>query len=209
MQSFTALIVAMAVSGATVPVNTSLDMAGSSDSALASEAGGGPEGLAEQALFEAETHAVAAEPGSTELAIWPDRAHTFGSLEQHQVRIERRVIIRVAPRRHVANPDMLSELQSARPMHRMSIRKRVKCVPTAEIGGVQADPGNQLILFMRRHRMVGVSLEKGCRARDFYSGFYVERSPDGLICSGRDVLHSRAGARCEVSKLYVLARDKN
>ena len=86
MQSFTALIVAMAVSGATVPVNTSLDMAGSSDSALASEAGGGPEGLAEQALFEAETHAVAAEPGSTELAIWPDRAHTFGSLEQHQVR---------------------------------------------------------------------------------------------------------------------------
>lgn len=208
MQSFAALIVAMAVSGAAVPVSSPPDESVTRDTALV-DAGQDQGAAADQALFEPEIREVAAVPGAGDVAVWPDLAHTFRPPEQHQVRIERRVIIRVAPRRPVASPNMLSELQSARPVQRMSVRKRVKCVPTAEIGGVQADPGNQLILFMRRHRMVGVSLEKGCRARDFYSGFYVERSPDGLICSGRDVLHSRAGARCEVSKLYVLARDKD
>lgn len=79
-----------------------------------------------------------------------------------------------------------------------------KCIPIREIGGVQVQSGNRLMLFMRDRRIVGATLEKGCRARDFYSGFYVERGDDGLICSGRDILQSRSGTKCELRKLHRL-----
>lgn len=75
-----------------------------------------------------------------------------------------------------------------------------RCVPIGEIGGVQAQRENRLLFLMRDRQIVSAALEKGCRARDFYSGFYVERSNDGLICSRRDLLQSRAGAKCEISR---------
>ena len=52
--------------------------------------------------------------------------------------------------------------------------------------------------------MISARLEKSCRARDFYSGFYVERREDGNICINRDKLLSRAGAKCEVSRMREL-----
>ena len=78
-----------------------------------------------------------------------------------------------------------------------------KCVPVSGIAAVQADAG-RLLLFMRDQRLVAASLEKACSARDFYSGFYLERTGDGLLCVERDKLHSRAGASCELSKLRQL-----
>ena len=36
--------------------------------------------------------------------------------------------------------------------------------------------------------MVSAALERSCSARDFYSGFYVERNADGQICVKRDTL---------------------
>jgi hypothetical protein len=52
--------------------------------------------------------------------------------------------------------------------------------------------------------MISVNLEKSCRARDFYSGFYVERRKDGRLCVDRDELQSRTGARCEVESMRRL-----
>ncbi|MGD9665175.1 MAG: hypothetical protein AB7U34_08235 [Novosphingobium sp.] len=200
MQSLTALIMAGVVFGATIPANA---LSERPDGKLAAHAAG--TALLESDAFGTDLLDNRTGPVGKEPTIWQSLAESFRPAEPNQVRIERRVIIRIAPHRPFARPDMLADMQSAQPMPRLSVRKKIKCLPASEIGGVQVDPDNRLILFMRRHRMVGVSLEKGCRAREFYSGFYVERSPDGLICSGRDILQSRAGARCEVSKLHVLA----
>ena len=57
---------------------------------------------------------------------------------------------------------------------------------------------------MRDARIVSAGLDKGCTARDFYSGFYVARTGDGMMCTGRDKLQSRNGANCKLGKLKQL-----
>lgn len=79
-----------------------------------------------------------------------------------------------------------------------------RCLPVSQIAGVQTGTGNRLLLFLNNQRIVSVNLERACRARDFYSGFYVERSDDGQICVDRDELQSRSGAKCEVERMSQL-----
>jgi hypothetical protein len=69
---------------------------------------------------------------------------------------------------------------------------------------VQAGEDNRLILFLRNRQIISAALEKACSARDFYSGFYVERAEDGKLCVERDVLRARTGVTCEIDRLYEL-----
>ena len=117
-----------------------------------------------------------------------------------QVRIEQRLIIRIAPR---AGADVLSAVPSGPAPRSYHERRTGRCLPVQGIAGVQV-ADNRLVLFMRDHRIIGASLEKACRPRDFYSGFYVEQTSDGQICAGRDQVHSRAGATCSISALREL-----
>lgn len=83
-----------------------------------------------------------------------------------------------------------------------------KCVPVSGIAAVQPEAGGKLLLFMRDRRLVSASLEKACRARDFYSGFYLERTRDGMLCVDRDKLHSRSGSNCAISRMrQVVVKD--
>ncbi|MBC2666474.1 hypothetical protein H7F51_13175 [Novosphingobium flavum] len=128
-----------------------------------------------------------------------------------QVRIEQRLIIRIAPGpppRDLRDPrdprrNMLSE-PPPRAAPRMAERKMNQCVQVGGIAGVQPDGPSRLMLFMRDQRIVSASLEKTCNARDFYSGFLVERSTDGMICAGRDRLLSRSGSNCALGKFRQL-----
>ena len=128
---------------------------------------------------------------------------------ERQVRIERRVIIRVSPSRPEARERMLAELPR-RPIRESFAEQPIEgCVPIDEIAGVQPVPQNRLLLFMRDRRVLSVSLERACNAADFYSGFYVERQEDGALCSRRDRLRSRGGSSCQVTQLHrlVAVRD--
>lgn len=78
-------------------------------------------------------------------------------------------------------------------------RKFGKCLPAGGIVGVQPSTGRKLLLIMRDNRLFTAELEKGCLARDFYSGFLISKSSDGMICKGRDELRARSGATCQVS----------
>jgi hypothetical protein len=69
---------------------------------------------------------------------------------------------------------------------------------------VQPDRGSRLILYMRDRRMLSATLERACRARDFYSGFYVDRTNDGQLCVDRDTLLSRSGANCKLTRIRQL-----
>ncbi|TXH18086.1 MAG: hypothetical protein E6R00_03765 [Gammaproteobacteria bacterium] len=168
------------------------------------------------APHEADTPALAPEQDAngaiatpSRLApVWTDLVTSFQPMEQDQVRIERRVIIRINPRRNKMAPDMLSALPQGELPPQFEERKFGKCVPAKAIAGVQAQPDNRLLLFLRDRRMITVKLEKSCRARDFYSGFYVEANEDGLVCSGRDKLHSRSGANCDLGKMRQLVAER-
>ena len=126
-----------------------------------------------------------------------------------QVRIEQRVVVRIAPQPFAARQNLLADLPQRSEPPRLQEGSKEKCVPLDEIAGVQTGSGNRLVLFLRDRRMISVNLEKACRARDFYSGFYVEKNKDGRLCVDRDNLQSRSGARCEVEAMrqLVVARD--
>ena len=126
-----------------------------------------------------------------------------------QVRIEQRVIVRISPARGRNANRLLNDLPRQELTARYEERKTDKCLPVAGIAGVQTGSGNRLLLFLRDRRIISVNLEKSCRARDFYSGFYVERSKDGNLCIKRDKLQSRTGAKCEVARMRQLVAVKN
>jgi hypothetical protein len=125
---------------------------------------------------------------------------------QNQVRIDRQITIRIAPRGSAPRPPMF-EMFDRGPPPRISERRMGKCLPIGGIVGVQVGRDNRLMLNMRDRRTISVGLEKSCRAQDFYSGFYVERSPDGQLCVDRDRLQSRSGANCALTRLRQLVAE--
>ena len=91
-------------------------------------------------------------------------------------------------------------------MSRTRIRERKigKCVTNALIGGMTLRGESQLLLYLRDRRVVSATLERACQARDYYSGFYLTRNPDGKLCVNRDTLLSRSGANCKLKQLREL-----
>ncbi len=121
-----------------------------------------------------------------------------------QVRIDQRLIIRIAPQSSRSGP--YSEPIPVQQRQQFREKKTSRCLPVKGIAGVRVED-SRLILFMRDRRIIGANLEKSCRARDFYSGFYVEHTNDGMFCAGRDDVHSRAGATCIVSRVREMIPD--
>ena len=128
---------------------------------------------------------------------------------QNQVRIEQRVIIRIAPSPPSAREQMLARLPRRKMETRYEEVEAERCVPIQAIAGVAPVEQNRLLLFMRDRRVLSAALERACDAQAFYSGFYVERNDDGMLCIGRDMLQSRAGSSCGVAQFnrLVAIRD--
>lgn len=173
--------------------------------AAAVEAVGALPGPAEAVQSEGAAAPAASEPAEQE----PFRAiaQAFRAIPVRQVRIEQVLTIRVAPRAPSAQPLLLAQLPPNGVAPKMSERRMGRCVPMSGIVGMQYGGERKLILFLRDHRIVSATLEKACRARDFYSGFYVARNGDGMLCSDRDELQSRAGANCQVDGFRQLVAD--
>ncbi len=127
----------------------------------------------------------------------------------HQVRIEQRVIIRISPQRPSRGSQLLADLPRQGLNTRYEERKMDKCLAVEQIAGVQTGRGNRLLLFLRDRRIISLNLEKACLAREFYSGFYVEKNEDGKLCVSRDKLQSRAGSKCEVERMRQLVAVKD
>lgn len=126
------------------------------------------------------------------------------SSSANQIRIEQRVVVRVAPAPAAARQNLMADLPARAAPPRFEERGKEKCVGLQGIAGVQTGSGNRLVLFLRDRKMLSVNLEKACRARDFYAGFYVEKNKDGQLCASRDKLQSRTGARCEIETMRQL-----
>lgn len=125
-----------------------------------------------------------------------------------QVHIEQRMTIRVSPRANLPQPrDPAADSPKRAKRQRMSERKIGKCLPIAGIAGVEPNGPDSVILFMRDRRLINAQLERSCPSRAFYSGFYLSRSPDGMVCVDRDTLLSRSGSACKLSRIRQLVED--
>ena len=138
--------------------------------------------------------------------VFREVVETFRIQAQNQVRIEQHMSIRISPlsRPMPMPPQFMLDLPRREIAPRMIERNIGRCVPVSSIAGVQPDSGGRLILFLRDRRMVSAVLERACRARDFYSGFYIERTSDGQLCVDRDTLLSRIGANCKLTRIRQL-----
>ncbi|MFN3425433.1 MAG: hypothetical protein ACK40C_12100 [Novosphingobium meiothermophilum] len=151
---------------------------------------------------------------SSSNAYAPFSAQSLADWTWNQVRIEQRMIIRIAPRfpgQMLGAPLGPPPMQPQTPLQppRFYERKAPKCQPIADIAGVQLESSDRLLLVMRNRKLIGARLDKSCHARDFYSGFYIERSEDGQLCAGRDIIHSRAGANCAITGMRELVPDED
>jgi len=146
-------------------------------------------------------------------AVEPTAVNPLSALRQssivRQVRIEQRVVVRIAPQSATSRRSLLADLPQRAVAPQFEEGGKEKCVALDGIAGVQTGSGNRLVLFLRDRRMISVNLEKSCRARDFYSGFYVEKNKDGRLCVERDKLQSRTGARCEVDTMRELVEVRD
>ena len=149
----------------------------------------------------------AIEPADT--VIFQTIAQSFQVEAQNQVRIEQRMTIRISPRASAPPPNMLVELPTRPLPQRLVERDFGNCLPISGIAGVEVSNTNRLILYMRDHRVLSAGLERACNARDYYSGFYVDRNSDGQICVKRDNLLSRSGATCKLSHIKQLVESGN
>lgn len=162
-----------------------------------------PDSSRGQVLLTAEPQPVAAKPKHIPMAA--ESAHDIPV--QYQVRIERRLTIRVAPRRPVVRRSLTADLPNQPQPKRLVERKFGKCLKMNGIVGVTATRDNRLMLYMRDQKLIAANLEKACTARDFYSGFYVEPSKDGNLCIERDRVQSRTGVKCKLSRLRQMVRE--
>lgn len=122
---------------------------------------------------------------------------------QHQIRIERRVIIRIAPH-NAARRSLAAEGRRNARTTRVVARDAGDCLALKSIAAVRSTSDNKLMLYLRDRRVMRASLERKCSAQDYYSGFYVEPHVDGRICVNRDRLQSRTGAKCQVDDIKQL-----
>ncbi len=136
---------------------------------------------------------------------WP-RFEAIGKAPAaHQVRIERRVILRVSPQSSEMRRSMFSQLPEQAAPPQLVERPYGECLDASDIVGVSSRK-SRLVMYMRDRKIITAELEKACSPRDFYLGFYVERSDDGKLCVDRDRLMSRAGAKCRLASLNRLVR---
>lgn len=141
-------------------------------------------------------------------AVWQQLAQGFLEADAAQVRIEQHIIWRISPMPGPSRESMTALAPSTANAPRLVERKMGDCVAMNSIAGGRPQGASRLLLFLRDRRLVAANLEKACTARDFYSGFYVDKpNPDGKLCADRDRILARSGARCEISSFRLLVAD--
>jgi hypothetical protein len=82
--------------------------------------------------------------------------------------------------------------------------KGPKCLPAHAIGWATLHGPDSVDFILRNNRRIRAKLKHGCPALDYYQGFYIAPSDDGMVCADRDAIRSRAGGICEISRFRTL-----
>lgn len=140
--------------------------------------------------------AMWAGPGLAQPSTAPDARPSPPLPQFAQMIIERRTVIRITPH----------EQRRRIPVNLRDWREQStsKCFPISMLAGIVISRPDSIDMVLRGGRLVRARLEKGCPSIDFYSGFYLKPTSDGLLCADRDTIHSRAGGACEVDKFRIL-----
>lgn len=79
-----------------------------------------------------------------------------------------------------------------------------RCVPARAMAGATLLGRNSVDLILRDNSRIRARLERSCPGLDFYHGFYVNGTEDGMICADRDAIRSRMGGQCKIDQFRSL-----
>lgn len=108
-----------------------------------------------------------------------------------------RTVLRIAPPRLIRDDPAL----------KWEEKKAAKCQPLRSIAAALGTGERHLDLLMRDGTRMRAKFPKSCRGQDFYAGFYVSPTEDGMICANRDVLKARSGMACRIDRFRRLQLD--
>jgi hypothetical protein len=82
--------------------------------------------------------------------------------------------------------------------------KGPRCIPARSVAGAALLGQNSVDLLLHDRSRIRVKLDNGCGGLDFYGGFYVNGTADGMICADRDAVRSRMGGQCGIDQFRTL-----
>lgn len=112
-----------------------------------------------------------------------------------QVTVRQRVIIRV-PAMPIARTSLAPT--PALPPIVWVERDAPQCVPVSMLSAASIQRPDSVDLVLNGGKRLRARLGDECPALDFYTGVYLKRSRDGLLCAERDAFRSRAGGECRI-----------
>lgn len=141
--------------------------------------------------------AYAAVLSATSESVRPPKLPYSKSVVVAQLRVERNAIIRVPPAaRRREKPIKWKE------------KGAPACIAWSKLAAAMVSSPTTIDLVVRGGTRYRLKLEKSCQAIDFYSGFYVNATRDGMVCEDRDFIHSRSGGQCVVDTFKTLVPSK-
>ncbi|HEY0621807.1 hypothetical protein [Sphingomonas sp.] len=128
-----------------------------------------------------------------------------GTARLAQVRIQQHFVIRV-PR-----PDSVRRVSApAAPLPPIAWVEKDsdKCVKIQSLAGATITRPDSVDLFLSGGKRVRARLGNECPALDFYTGFYVKPTKDGMVCAKRDAFRSRSGGECRIKAFRTLVPQR-
>ncbi len=126
-----------------------------------------------------------------------------------QVTIEQRVIIRIPvvpqrPGQRGAAALSAPLPPQAPPAPSFKEVKGPKCLKVDQLRGALINSSSGVTMVTDRNERYRAHFGRMCRPADFESGFYLQPHKDGSVCAGRDALHARNGATCDIERFGKL-----
>lgn len=83
-----------------------------------------------------------------------------------------------------------------------------RCIAWSRIAGVGLLAPDSVDLVLRDGTRMRARLERRCPALDYYNGFYLAATPDGLTCADRDSIRARTGGQCQIDAFRALTAER-
>ena len=126
---------------------------------------------------------------------------TFGLLQVKREQLSIRVPVRI---RQISSAPAT--------LYRWKESKGPECIPARAIMGAALLSENSVDLILRDRRRFRAKLDNNCPELDYYFGFYINATVDGLVCADRDIIRSRVGGQCGIERfraLQAIPKDKD
>jgi hypothetical protein len=83
-----------------------------------------------------------------------------------------------------------------------------RCIAWSRIAGVGLLAEDSVDFLLHDGTRLRARLQRRCPALDYYNGFYLAATPDGLTCADRDSIRARTGGECQIDQFRTLTAGR-